>query len=51
MPLWVPPFEVVYGRAPPPLFPYQQGATRMVAMEHQLRNRDEFLAEIKERLL
>jgi hypothetical protein len=45
------PFEVVYGRPPPPLFPYQQGTVWVVAVERQLRDRDEFLAEIKERLL
>jgi hypothetical protein len=44
-------FEVVYGRAPPPLFPYQVGMTRVVTMDRQLRDRDEFLTEIKDRLL
>jgi hypothetical protein len=45
------PFEVVYGRAPPPLFPYQAGMSRVVAVDHQLRDRDEFLTEIMERML
>jgi hypothetical protein len=45
------PFEVVYGRAPPPLFPYQAGTTRVVALDRQLLDCDGFLAEIKERLL
>jgi hypothetical protein len=44
-------FEVVYGRAPPPLFPNQAGMTRVVAVDRQLRDRDEFLIEIKDRLL
>lgn len=45
------PFEVVYGRAPPTLLQYQPGAARVQAVDVQLRSRDEFLAEIKERLL
>jgi hypothetical protein len=45
------PFEVVYGRAPPPLFPYQADMTRVVAVDRQLRDRDEFLTEIKDRSL
>jgi hypothetical protein len=45
------PFEVVYGRAPPPMFPYQLGTARVVAMEQQLRDRDEFSAEVKECLM
>jgi hypothetical protein len=35
----------------PPLFPYQADMTRVVTVDRQLRNRNEFLAEIKERLL
>jgi hypothetical protein len=45
------PFEVVYGRAPPQMLPYQEGSTRLAAVDHQLRDRDQFLTEIKERLL
>jgi hypothetical protein len=45
------PFKVVYGRVPPPLFPYQAGMTRVVAVDRQLQDRDEFLIEIKNRLL
>jgi hypothetical protein len=45
------PFEVVYGRAPPQMLPYQAGSTRVAAVDRQFRDRDEFLAEIKERLL
>jgi hypothetical protein len=40
----------VWPRAPP-LFPYQAGMTRVVAVYRQLRDRDEFLIEIKDRLL
>jgi len=45
------PFEVVYGRAPPPIVPYEQGQSRVPAVDRQLKDRDTFLAEIKERLL
>jgi hypothetical protein len=49
--LKVTPFEVVYGRVPPPLIPFQSGATRVAAVDHQLRDRDAFLAYVQERLL
>jgi hypothetical protein len=42
------PFEVVYGRAPPQMLPYQANSTRVAAIDRQFRDRDEFLAEIKE---
>jgi hypothetical protein len=45
------PFHVVYGRAPPPMIPYQLGATRVTATNQQLRNRDVFLQEVRDRLL
>jgi hypothetical protein len=51
MALQATPFEVVYDRAPPPLFPYQPEAARVITVEHQLRDHDEFLAEVKECLL
>jgi hypothetical protein len=44
-------FEVVYDCAPPPLFPYQASMMRVVTVERQLRDRDEFLAEINEHML
>jgi hypothetical protein len=44
-------FEVLYGHAPPPLFPYQVGLSRVVVVDRQLRDSDEFLTEIKERML
>jgi len=45
------PFEVVYGRPPPPLLPLQHGAAQTQAAETMLRDRDAFLEEVRERLL
>uniref|UniRef100_A0A0A9E1Z5 Tf2-1-like SH3-like domain-containing protein n=1 Tax=Arundo donax TaxID=35708 RepID=A0A0A9E1Z5_ARUDO len=45
------PFQVVYGREPPPVLPYQSGAARVVTLDRQLRDCDAFLADIRERLL
>jgi hypothetical protein len=45
------PFQVVYGRPPSALIPFQVRSTRVVAVDHQLHDRDIFLAEIKNRLL
>jgi transposase InsO family protein len=42
------PFEVVYGRPPPPLLPFQSGSTKVAAVDKQLRDRDTFIADIKE---
>jgi hypothetical protein len=44
-------FQVVYGRPPPPMVLFQSGATKVPAVDRQLRDRDTFLAEIRERLL
>lgn len=44
------PFEVVYGRPPLPLASYLPGSTQVVAVDQQLRDHDEFLAEIQDRL-
>lgn len=44
-------FNVVFGRDPPSLLPYQPGSARVVALDKQLQHRDEFLAEVRERLL
>ena len=41
---------MVYGREPPTMIPYQQGSARVAAVDRQLRDRDEFLSEIRERL-
>lgn len=45
------PFQVVYGREPPAMIPFQQGSARVVAVDRQLKDRDTFLAEIRDRLL
>ena len=45
------PFQVVYGRSPPALLHYSPGLARVAAVDRQLRDRDEFLKEIRERLL
>jgi hypothetical protein len=45
------PFQVVYGRHPPPLVKYDAGSSRVAAVDAQLRDRDEFLQQIQERLL
>jgi hypothetical protein len=42
---------VVYGRAPPEMIPFQAGSAKVVAVDRQLRDRDIFFAEIKDRLL
>jgi hypothetical protein len=44
-------FEVVYGHAPPPMISFQSGAARLAAVDRQLRDRDTFLAEVKDQLL
>jgi hypothetical protein len=44
------PFEVVYGRPPPPLVSYMPGSAKVAAVDRQLRDRDVFLAEIRDRL-
>jgi hypothetical protein len=43
------PFRVVYGRDPP-LRSYVHGEAQLLAVHHQLQDRDEFLQEIRERL-
>lgn len=45
------PFEVVYGRPPPPIFPVDPATARMEAAGELLRNRDEMLAEVRQRLV
>lgn len=45
------PFQVVYGRPPPTLMSYQPGLARVVAVDKLLLQRDEFLVDIRERLL
>jgi hypothetical protein len=45
------PFQVVYGRPPPALVPYAAGSSRTDAVDVLLQDRDEFLADVRERLL
>jgi hypothetical protein len=45
------PFEVVYGRPPPPIIPYTFGAAKTEAADALLRIHDEMLAEVRRRLL
>ena len=45
------PFRVVFGRDPPTLLSYEPGLSRVIALDKQLQQCDEFLAEIRERLL
>jgi hypothetical protein len=44
------PFKVVYGRDPPVLRSYTDGESRLLAVQHLLYERDEFLAEVRDRL-
>jgi len=45
------PFQVVYGRPPPALIQYEPDSARVAAVDSQLRDRDEFLSEVRDRLL
>jgi hypothetical protein len=45
------PFEVVYGRKPPPLIRFSQGETRVEAVAAELVDRDEALRQLKHHLL
>jgi hypothetical protein len=45
------PFNVVYGHDPPPLLKYEPGMSSVAAVNAQLKEHDEFLAEIRQRLL
>jgi hypothetical protein len=42
---------VVYGREPPTLLAYHPGTAKVVAVDRQLLERDEFLEEIRARLV
>lgn len=44
------PFELVYGRPPPSLRSYTPGEARLPAVDKALGDRDEFLAEVRDRL-
>jgi len=45
------PFEVVYGRPPPPLLPYTAGMARTDKVDKLLCDRDAFLADVQDWLL
>jgi hypothetical protein len=45
------PFWVVYGREPPSLQSYEPGSARLAAVDKQMKDMDDFLAEIKDRLI
>jgi len=45
------PFQVVYGRAPPPLLPYEPATARTAIVDTLLQDRDVFLADVRDRLL
>jgi hypothetical protein len=44
------PFQVVYGRPPPPLISYTAGRVKVQALDRQLVDWDVFIQEIRERL-
>jgi hypothetical protein len=44
------PFEVVYGRPPPSIRSYEHGDARLPAVDQAMRDRDAFLAEVRDRL-
>jgi hypothetical protein len=45
------PFQVVYGRQPPALLKYETGTSRVAAVDVQLRDRDDFLQQIRETVI
>ena len=45
------PFEVVYGRPPPAMLPYEPGTARSEVAGDLLRTRDDILVEARQRLL
>jgi len=44
------PFELVYGRPPPSIRSYVPGDARLPAVEKAMKDRDEFLSEVRDRL-
>jgi hypothetical protein len=44
------PFELVYGRPPPSIRSYVPGEARLPAVDQAMKDRDEFLAEVRDRL-
>jgi hypothetical protein len=45
------PYKVVYGRDPPTIISYQHGASKVAAVDQQLMALDEFIADIRGRLI
>jgi hypothetical protein len=45
------PFKVVYGRDPPTLLKYQPGSCKVAVVDVHLKERDEFLEQVREHLL
>lgn len=45
------PFEIVYGRPPPRLLSYIAGNSRIEAVDFELQNREQFLKNLRDRLL
>lgn len=45
------PFEVVYGREPPPLVRFTDGSTTVASVDEQLRERDAILDDLKANIL
>jgi len=45
------PFEVVYGRSPPPIVHYKPGTANTETADTHLRSRDEMVAEVRQRLV
>lgn len=45
------PFKVIYGRNPPTIQSYEPGTPKVAAVDQLMRNRDDFLADIRDRLV
>jgi hypothetical protein len=45
------PFQVVYGREPPPLIPYAPDTAKTNTVDTLLKDRDSFLQDVRERLI
>jgi hypothetical protein len=45
------PFKVVYSRELPMMMSYVPGAAKVAVVDKQLQERDEFLGEVKDRLI
>jgi hypothetical protein len=50
MSLWDTPFRVVYERDPPSIRSYEPGETRVDAVAQSMKEREEFLADVRYRL-